>query len=76
MSCNSPFQSKEKTLAFTLKISTISEPRHKKSHQAKDLGCTKTTRDVHMRHARDAHVGNSMRRDSPVFLGMFFTTMN
>ena len=56
------------------------------------VASTRTTRDVHRPHAWEshamcighmcmritwnAHVGSSMRRDSPVFLGIFFSIRN
>ena len=40
------------------------------------ITCMGIARDVHMPCAWDVHMGSSMSRDSPIFLGMFFTTRN
>ena len=109
------FQSKEKTLASTLEISTISLPKYrkeslggkswvyKKSTRITQDACTRTSPDEHKPRAQesqamcighvhgnctqcaqamytgiegDVYVGSNMRKDSLVFLSMFFTTKN
>ena len=53
---------------------------HKRTHEYRmkctQAACMRITCDVHRPCARDAHMGSNIRRDSPSFLGMFFTTRN